>query len=64
MGGNISVAEIHRQPVEIYGEEAMNRLSVAKWCSDVKSGRVGQTDKIKHTPLPRKSTRLASSSLG
>ena len=36
----VSAAEIHRQPVEVYGEEAMNRQSLAKCCSDVKSGRV------------------------
>ena len=32
------------QLVDVYGEEVMSRPSVAKWCSDFKSSRVGTTD--------------------
>jgi len=39
---HVSAAEIHRKLVEVYGEEAMSRQSVANWCSDFKSGRIGQ----------------------
>lgn len=39
---NVSAAEIHRQLVEVYGEEAMSRQSVVNWCSGFKSGRIGQ----------------------
>jgi hypothetical protein len=41
---HVSAAEIHRQLVEVYGEEVMNRQSVAKWCAQFKAGRVGTTD--------------------
>jgi hypothetical protein len=41
---HVSAAEIHRQLVEVYGEEVMSRQSVAKWCAHFKAGRVGTTD--------------------
>lgn len=44
---HVSAAEIHRQPIKVYGTEARNRQSAAKWCSDFKSGRFGQTEKSK-----------------
>jgi hypothetical protein len=39
---HVSAAEVHRQLVEVYGDEAMSRQSVANWCSDFKSRRIGQ----------------------
>ena len=34
---HVSVTEIQRQLVEVYGEEMMSRQSMEKWCSDFKS---------------------------
>lgn len=45
---HVSTTEIHRQPSEVYGQEAMDRQSVAECCSDFKSGPVGQTDNSQH----------------
>jgi len=39
---HVSAAEVHRQLVEVYGDEAMSRQSVANWCSDFKSGQIGR----------------------
>lgn len=36
---NVSVSEIHSQMVEVYGEEAMSRHHVAKWCRCFKADR-------------------------
>jgi hypothetical protein len=41
---HVSAAQINCQLVEVYEEEVMSHQSVAKWCSDFKSGRVGITD--------------------
>jgi len=41
---HVSAAEIHRQIVEVYGEEVTSCQSVEEGCSDVKSSRVGTMD--------------------
>lgn len=41
---NLSAAEIHRQLVDVYGEDVMTRQSVAKWCVHFRAGRVIMED--------------------
>ncbi|XP_035207091.1 uncharacterized protein LOC118181956 [Stegodyphus dumicola] len=36
---NVPASEIHRQIVEVYGDKAMNRQQVAKWCRSYQAGR-------------------------
>ncbi|GFV27726.1 hypothetical protein TNCV_4169481 [Trichonephila clavipes] len=36
---NVSAPDIHSQTVEVYGEDAMTRQHVAKWCHSFQSGR-------------------------
>ncbi|GFV45881.1 HTH_48 domain-containing protein [Trichonephila clavipes] len=36
---NVSSFDIHSQIVKVYGEEAMNRQHVAKWCHSFQSSR-------------------------
>ncbi|GFU04615.1 hypothetical protein TNCV_4377011 [Trichonephila clavipes] len=38
---NVSTSPIHTQIVEVYGEEAMSRQRVAKWCHSFQSGTHG-----------------------
>ncbi|GFV59348.1 histone-lysine N-methyltransferase SETMAR [Trichonephila clavipes] len=35
---NVSASAVHSQIMEVYGEEAMNRQHVAKWCRSFQSG--------------------------
>lgn len=37
-------SEIHRQIVEVYGENAMSRPMIAKWCQMFEDGRTNVTD--------------------
>ncbi|GFW25701.1 histone-lysine N-methyltransferase SETMAR [Trichonephila clavipes] len=36
---NVSASAIHSQFVKVYGEEAMSRQHLAKWCHSFQSGR-------------------------
>ncbi|XP_035210368.1 protein Wnt-16-like [Stegodyphus dumicola] len=36
---NVAASEIHRQIVEVYGDKAMSRQQVAKWCRSYQAGR-------------------------
>ncbi|XP_035228570.1 uncharacterized protein LOC118200722 [Stegodyphus dumicola] len=36
---NVAASEIHRQIVEVYGDKAMSRQQVAKWCCSYQAGR-------------------------
>jgi hypothetical protein len=58
MQGHVSAAEIHRQLVEVYGEEVMSRQSVAKWYAQFKAYESGQrtmreTNDRQQQALPR-----------
>ncbi|GFT76625.1 histone-lysine N-methyltransferase SETMAR [Nephila pilipes] len=35
---NMVASKIHRQIVEVYGDKAMSRQQVAKWCSSFQAG--------------------------
>ncbi|XP_035212130.1 protein GVQW3-like [Stegodyphus dumicola] len=36
---NVAASEIHRQIIEVYGDKAMSRQQVAKWCRSYQAGR-------------------------
>ncbi|XP_035215289.1 uncharacterized protein LOC118188881 [Stegodyphus dumicola] len=36
---NVAASEIHRQIVEVYGDKAMSRQQVARWCRSYQAGR-------------------------
>ncbi|XP_035216761.1 uncharacterized protein LOC118190194 [Stegodyphus dumicola] len=36
---NVAASEIHRQIVEVYGDKAMSRQQLVKWCRSYQAGR-------------------------
>ncbi|KAJ4427135.1 hypothetical protein ANN_24751 [Periplaneta americana] len=43
----MSVVEIHRQLVDVYGKGVMSCQSVAKWCTKFRTGRVTTVDCVR-----------------
>jgi len=49
----VSAAAVHRQLVEVYGNDVMNGHSMAKWCAHFRAERVS-TDSVREVADPQR----------